>query len=160
MRAEVQDEGQHGRKVAPSDFTIAKLLDGYITHCETQDRSPTTLHEYRRLPPRFWCRGLAPSGGRPRPKPPGRPIRRTQGQGTRCPEHSPRSFARVVLAPIRTEEGHREAQCGRECESTDLPRLEAVSPTLEQVREVITAAEATDPMLATIITVTALTRLR
>ena len=49
MRAEVQEDGRTGRMMAPSGYTVGKLLDRYIAHCEDQGRSPTTLHEYRRI---------------------------------------------------------------------------------------------------------------
>jgi len=49
MRTEVQEDGGTKRTVAASDYTVAKLLDRYVIHCEQQDRSPTTVREYRRL---------------------------------------------------------------------------------------------------------------
>lgn len=49
MRAEVQEDGGSRRTMPPTGLTVAKLLDRYITHCETQDRSPTTIREYRRI---------------------------------------------------------------------------------------------------------------
>jgi integrase len=57
MKAEVQDDGGTKRTVVTS-ITVGALLDRYLVHCEQQDRSPTTLHEYRRmaekvLKPRF-----------------------------------------------------------------------------------------------------------
>ena len=48
IHAEVEEDGGTRRTVVASGYTVAELLDRYIVHCEAQDRSPTTVHEYRR----------------------------------------------------------------------------------------------------------------
>jgi hypothetical protein len=43
MRAEVQEAVGTGRTAVETGWTVARFMDRCIAHCETQDRSPTTL---------------------------------------------------------------------------------------------------------------------
>jgi hypothetical protein len=111
MRAEVQEDGGTRRTMAASSYTVEKLLDRYIAHCEQQGRSPTTLHEYRRLAakvlvPRFGTMKVADLDQDHLDA-----LYDELGvKGLGAQKHPPRPFPHVGIAPVRAEEEDCQAQ--------------------------------------------------
>jgi integrase len=163
MRAEVEQEGGTSRRAVGNGTTVGELLDRYIAHCESQDRSPTTVHEYRRLAEQV----LKPALGTIRVENldhdhldrlyadlrfkglKGNSVRRVHSLMSSSLRFGQRK--RIVRA------NHNPAYL-----ASPPPRIrdEVEAPTPEQVRDVITAAEAIDPAFATMILLAALTGTR
>ncbi len=161
MKAEVQEDGGTKRTMVPSGFTVAKLLDRYIAHCEVQGRSPTTLHEYRRLAetvlkPRFGTmrldaldqdhldalyadlRSKGLSGGSIRHVHSLMSSSLRHGQKKKLVRHN---VASLASPPSAVHE-------------------EAWAPTPDEVQAVIATAKATNPAFATLVVLAALTGAR
>jgi integrase len=163
MKNDVEENGGTRRTVASTGLTVAKLLDRYIDHCETQDRSPTTIAEYRRIADKI----LVPRFGAAK-------VDRLdheqldafyvelRGQG--LSNNYIRRIHSVMSSSLRFGQkkllvrvGHNPAAL-----ASPPPKVldEVVAPTVSQVQAVITAAEAIDPAFGTMVLLAALTGAR
>ena len=158
MKSEVEENGGTKRTVTEMGMTVAQLLDRYIDHCQQQGRSPTTIHEYRRLADKV----LVPRFGAMR-------LDRLEHEHldalyaelkTRLAPNSIRRIHSLMSASLKFGQkkrlvnvNHNPAQL-----ASPPPRFteEAEAPTVEQVQAVFTAAEAIDLAFCAMVVLAAL----
>jgi integrase len=163
MKAEVEENGGTRRTVASSGLTVAKLLDRYIAHCETQDRSPTTVQEYRRLADKV----LVPRFG---------PMKvdrlehedldafyaELKARGLSA--NYIRRIHSLMSSSLRFGQKKRLVRANHNPAglASPPPKVldEVVAPTVTEVQEVITAAETINPAFGTMVVLAALTGAR
>ena len=160
MRAEVEESGSK-RKPVTAGYTVAKLLDRYIDHCEQHDRSPTTVHEYRRIADKV----LIPRLGHTKLADLDQDdldalYREMKIEGKKAT--TIRRVHALMSAALRFGQKKRLTRENPANLASPPPirPAEVEAPTVEQVREIITKAEERDPLLATLLLVASLTGAR
>jgi integrase len=142
--------------------TVGELLDIYIERCIAEDLSPTTVHEYRRIADTV----LKPALGNVRAAKLDSVDLNSLYRSLRAQGKKPTTVRRVhalVSATFRYAKkeklfDHNPAADASPPSVKDTPQVQA--PAVEQVSALIKAAETRDPMLATLITLAALTGAR
>ena len=160
MKAEVQKDGGTRRTVA-AGCTVAQLLDRYVTHCEQQDRSPTTVHEYRRmaevvLKPRFGTMRVAKLDQDDLDDL--YADLKSKGLGA----NSIRHYHSLMSSSLKFGMKRRLVKSNVASLASPPPRVAAdvETPSPQQVQAVIVAAEAIRPSFASLVVLTALTGAR
>jgi integrase len=161
MRTEVQENGGT-KRVTTTSYTVAKLLDRYIGHCEQQDKSPTTVREYRRIAEKT----LVPRFGNVKVDDLDQDhldalyaeLKRKGLKATSIRRVHALMSAAIQFGQKKKIVKHNVAMLAS---PPPVGTAEIEAPTVAQVRSIIAAAEAKgDPNLATIVTVAALTGAR
>jgi len=162
MRAEVEENGGTKRTAVATGYTVAKLLDRYIAHCETQDRSPTTVHEYRRIADKV----LVPKFGTMRLDDLDQEhldALYAELRATGLKANSIRRVHSLMSSSLRFGQKKRLVRQSVAPLASPPPPVhaEVTAPTLQQVKAVIDTAEAKDEnIMATAVTLAALTGVR
>jgi integrase len=163
MKSEVEENGGTRRTVASSGLTVARLLDRYIDHCTQQGRSPTTLHEYRRLADRV----LGPRFGftkvdRLEHEQLDAFYAELRAQG--LSNNYVRRIHSLMSSSLRFGQRKRLVRASHNPAglASPPPKVmdEVVAPTVSEVQQVISAAEAISPAFATMVLLAALTGAR
>lgn len=161
MHTEVQENGGT-KRVTTKGLTVAKLLDRYIGHCEQQDKSPTTVREYRRIAEKT----LVPRFGNIKVDDLDQDHLDALYADLKHNGLKATSIRRVhalMSAAIRFGQKKKIVKQNVATLASPPPvaTVEIEAPTVAQVRLIIAAAEAKgDQSLATIVTVAALTGAR
>lgn len=163
MRAEVQEDGGTGRTMAPAGYTVAKLLDRYIAHCEDQGRSPTTLHEYRRIAAKV----LVPRFGTMRVDDLDQDDLdalyadlKASGQKGNTIRHVHSLISSSLRFGLKKKLVRGRVNVATLASPPPAVDAEVVPPTPDQVKAMIVMAETTTPSFATMLLVAALTGAR
>ena len=163
LKAEVEENGGTRRTAATTGLTVAKLLDRYIEHSTQQGRSPTTIHEYRRiadkmLGPRFGAMKV----DRLEHEHLDAYYAELRGQGLSA--NYVRRIHSLLSSSLRYGQRKRLVRVSHNPAQLASPppkaHAEAEAPTVEQVSAVVTGAEAIDPAFATMVLLAALTGAR
>lgn len=153
-------EVQKGQHDTP-DATFGELIERWLTHCEGQDLSPTTLSHYRSIAKRV----VVPELGTVRlSKLSARHLDALYAKLTaakKAPTTVRRVHALISVALHQAEKwGMVERNVARQASPPPVRLHRVQPPTPEQVRAIITKAEESDPVLAGLILLAALTGAR
>jgi integrase len=162
MRTEVQDDGGTKRLTTTTGYTVTKLLDRYLAHCEQKDLSPTTVREYRRIATKV----IGPRLGKARVADLDQDHLDALYAELKAKGLKSTSIRRVhALMSASLRFGQKKKVVKYNVAAMASPPLvrtaEVEAPSVDEVRRIITAAEDKgDEVLAAIVAVAALTGAR
>jgi integrase len=148
-------------KLPPTSGTVEQLVRAWLEHAEAQGRAATTLAEYRRIAEKV----VIPEIGNVRlNKLTPRHLDRLYAELTKngLKPTSVRRVHALISAALRQGErwGDIDSNVARRASPPSVNPAQVSSPTVEQVRDVIKAAERVNPTLATLLVLAALTGAR
>jgi len=148
-------------KLTSGADTMKQIIEDYFQRCDLEGRSPTTMHEYRRIAEKVVYPAV---GNLPVSKLTHRRL--NDLYGTLVDKGNKPTTVRRVHALISASLNHAEKTGGVEHNVARLaspPRVrpaQVEAPTPEQVRDILRAAEKQNPAMATLLLLAALTGAR
>jgi len=153
-------KASRGKLTTGSD-TVRQIIEDYFQRCELEGRSPTTMHEYRRIADKVVYPAI---GNLPVAKLTHRRLNDLYGSLV-AKKNKPTTVRRVhalIGAALNYAEktGSVENNVARLASPPRVRPAQVEAPTPEQVRDIIKAAELVDPTMAGLLLLAALTGAR